>query len=160
MNFSSHKNHVADLIEIALTKNKQDLVARFKIILNKCSGLFKSEDFNFWLKQIGSMPCDEIPITKFGLQEASLSLKDLRDLNRHSFKSRVLFICEQLFTYSNQDDLCSLQTAYHYYFYFPEQRIFKESEMGDCDLAVEKFSRDQIRIAKMSELEVDQVEYI
>ena len=60
-------------------------------------------------------------MTKFGLQEAIYSLAHLHDLDRHSFKSIVLAICEQLFTYSNEDDLCAWQFAYYYYFCLPKK---------------------------------------
>lgn len=106
MNFSTHKNNIADLIEIALTKEKKDLIARFKIILGQGNSLFQTEDFTFWLQQLSSIDNREIPITKFGLDEAFRSLTSLRDRDRHSFKSSVLHICQQLFTYSHPDDLC------------------------------------------------------
>lgn len=159
MNFSTHKNQIADLIEIALRQNKPDLIAKFRIILNQANTLFKTEDFNFWLQQIGSIPCEEIPLTKFGLQEASYSVANLRNLDRHNFKSRILNICEQLFTYSNEDELCPWQSVYHYYFYLPEQKVFRESKLGTCDL-LQSISPSQVRIAKISELGIDPTEYI
>jgi hypothetical protein len=64
------------------------------------------------------------------------------------------------FTYSNNDDLCPFQTEYHYYFYLPEQKVFKKSGMGDSDLQHENILIADIRIAKISELLADQSEYI
>ncbi len=37
MNFSTHKNNIADLIEIALSKEKKDLIAKFPVILDRCN---------------------------------------------------------------------------------------------------------------------------
>jgi len=116
MNLNSHKSYIADLVEIALTKDKNDLIERFKIIINLCSSLFGKEQFVFWLRQLGQIYYDEIPITKFGLREALLSASRLRNLDRHSFKSSILSICERLFTYSNADQLCPQQTAFHYWY--------------------------------------------
>lgn len=160
MNFSSHKHHLADLIELALTKEKKDLIAKFKLILGQCNSLFDSERFIFWLRQIDSIAIDEIPITKHGLLEASRSVSDLRNRDRQGFQNSVLDICEQLFTYSDIVDLCPMQTKYHYYFYIPEQTVFKESEIGDCNLLYKIASPTQIRIAKISELNRDRSEFI
>ena len=160
MNFSTHKNQIADLIEIALTKDKIESIARFEIILGKCKSLFKTEEFDFWLCQLGLIEPNEIPMTKFGLEEASRSLSSLRNLNRNSFKSSVLDICERIFTYSNAEELCPFQTAYHYYFSLSDNRVFKESEMGHLDANDRDVSLSQVRIAKIGELNVDKSEYI
>ena len=160
MKFSSHQAQIADLIAIALTKNKVELINKFKNILGKCDRLFESPQFVFWLRQLGSISPSEIPITKYGLQESFRSLYFLQNANRHSFKSRVLGICEKLFTYSQIDDLCPLQTNYHYYVYLPSQKVFKESEMGDCNLKADNISIAEIRIAKISELSAHPEEYI
>jgi hypothetical protein len=74
MNFNTHKQQIIDAIEIALTKEKAEIVARFKIILGKCNTLFKTTDYTFWLKQLNSISYDEIPITKHGLENTKRSL--------------------------------------------------------------------------------------
>lgn len=160
MNFNTHKQQVIDLIEIALTKDKEDLIERFKIILNKSSSLLKSSKFDFWLVQLGSIPSNEIPITKLGLYEALHSVSNLQNLDRNSFESGILSICEELFTYSNDEDFCPLQTKYSYYFYLPANKVFKESRMGDCNLEEQKISFSDVRIAKISEIKAEKSEYL
>ena len=83
------------------------------------------------------------------------SLKFLSNCDRHSFNSKILDICEQLFTYSDSENLCPFQTEYHYYVHIPSNRVFKESEMGDSDLEHENISSSDIRIAKVSELKIN-----
>ena len=160
MNFGTHKQQIVDSIEIALTKEKTDLIERFKIILNKCSSLLKSKRFDFWLQQLDIIPSDKIPLTKFGLDNARCSVAFLRDSDRHDLESGIVSICEQLFTYSNKNDLCPLQCEYHYYFYLTENKIFKQSEMGYSDLDKKKVSISEIRIATIGEIQADSSEYI
>jgi len=160
MNFSTHKQQIVDSIEIALTKDKIDLIERFKLVLNQCRSLFKSTKFDFWLRQLGTIPHNEIPLTKFGLENAHRSAKHLPDCDRNSFENRVESICEQLFTYSHRDDLCLLQCEYHYYFYLREHKTFKESGMGYSDLDQERVSSSEIRIARISEIEANSSEYL
>ena len=160
MDFGTHKQQIVDLIEIALIKDKANLIERFKLILNRASSLLKSIKFDFWLQQLGTIPQNEIPITKFGLDNARRSATFLRDSDRHSLESGIAKICEQLFTYSNEDDLCPLQCKYHYYVYIPKNRSFRESGMGYSDLDVEQVSISEIRIATISEIEADSSEYI
>ncbi|MEM7595822.1 MAG: hypothetical protein AAF383_30700, partial [Cyanobacteria bacterium P01_A01_bin.83] len=81
MNFSTHKQQIVDAIEIALTKDRADLVARFKPILGQCNTLLKTDAYTFWLKQLSSIPVDEIPITKYGLENSWRSLSYLRQAN-------------------------------------------------------------------------------
>ena len=161
MNFRTHKQQIIDSIEIALTKrNRVDIIERFKIILSKCKSLLKSDRFDFWLYQLGSIPDREIPLTKFGLEEASRLLPSLITLDRNKFGNSILDICENLFTYYNAEELCPFQTEYHYYFYLPKQKIFKESKMGHTNLEEQNVNSSEIRIAKISEIEVDRSEYI
>ena len=120
----------------------------------------KSQRFDFWLQQLGSIPYHQIPITKFGLDNARRSITFLPDCPRNSFESRIANICEQLFTYSHKDDLCPFQCEYHHYFYLPEHKIFKESGMGHSDLDKKNVLISEIRIAKISELQADSSEYI
>ena len=78
MNFSTHKNQIADLVELALGKEKKDLIARFKIILGQCNSLFESDRFTFWLEQLGSISVAEVPITKLGVSESLRLISYLR----------------------------------------------------------------------------------
>ena len=160
MNFATHKQQIIDSIKIALSKDKKELIERFKIILNKSSSLLKSRRFDFWLQQLGTIPSDEIPITKFGLNNACRSIEFLQNSSRNSLESGVLNICEQLFTYSNGDDLCPFQCEYHYYIYLPEHRLFKESGMGHSDLDRKQISISEMRIAKISELQANSSEFM
>lgn len=50
-------------------------------------------------------------------------------------------------------------TEYHYYFYLPEQKVFKESAMGYTTLEYSQVSIADIRIAKISEIQADSSEY-
>jgi hypothetical protein len=160
MNFNTHKQQIVDAIEVALSKDKIEMIERFKYILGKCNSLFKTNNYTFWLKQLNSIPRAEIPMTKYGLENSLRSLSYLRKSDRNNLKSAILHICEMLFTYSNSEDLCPFQTEYHYYFYLPEQKVFKESEMGYSDLQQKNILLVDIRIAKISELAVGRSEFI
>lgn len=152
MNFNSHKQKLIDSIEIALGKSKGEIIQGFKPILSSAKGLFNSSQYDFWLVQLGTIPIDEIPMTYYGLESAQRSLGRLENYNRNELESAISYICEVLFTYSNEEDMCELQSDYHYYYYIPEKRVFKESTLGMTDLNVQNVNSDDIRIAKVSEL--------
>ena len=143
-----------------MTQNKVDLIEKFKIILGKCKSIFKSNCYDFWLAQLGSIPYIEIPITKFGLSEATRLTLSLSDSNQHSCKDGILDICENLFTYSHSEDTCPFQTQYHYYFLISDSKVFKESKMGITNLKKDNIYTSNIRIATISEIKADSSEYI
>lgn len=53
MKFTSHQNNLIEKIENALSKRKADLVNDFKPTLSQAKSLYKTDDFDFWLKTLG-----------------------------------------------------------------------------------------------------------
>jgi len=66
MKFSSYQNKLVERIGLALRKNKAGLITDFDSILSEAESLFKTDEFKFWLSQIGEYPGNEIPTTNPG----------------------------------------------------------------------------------------------
>ncbi len=153
MHFSTHQNNLIEQIHIALGKNKSGLIQDFKLILNKGCTLYQTKSFDFWIRTLDEIVCEEIPITIYGYKEALGAAEYLHDLNRNQIQGMICCICESLFTYSNENDLCELFGIFHSYYSLVEKCVFKESEMG-CVQGIEYMSPHSFRIAKISELSV------
>jgi hypothetical protein len=160
MNFITHKQRLIDSIKIILVKPKADIIQGIKPILTNAKNLFKSKQYDFWLKQLGTIPIEEIPITHYGLDAAKRSLKNTDNLTRNSLDSTIIYICEKLFSYCSEEDMCAMQSDYHYYYYIPESRVFKVSTLGMSDLNIPNVRMDEIRIAKISELNINREELL
>ena len=159
MKFNSHKVKLIESLQIALSKDKEEIIGDFKQILWNSNNLFKTDKFDFWLKQIGAIKTDEIPMTKYGLSEVRRR-NVTGDIDRTGLINLIENTCEKLFTYSNEDDCCSMQSDYYYYFHIPTNKVFKESELGASDLDAEVSNRNEIRIAKVSELKISFLELV
>ncbi len=157
MNFSSHQNRLIENIELALKKSKNSMVNDFKPILSQAKSLYKTTDFDFWLKTIGEVESDELPITKYGHNEAVGVCQYLRKEDKNRVKNSILYICESLFTYSHEDENCELAGIYHFYYSCTERHIFKESEMGML-AGIEAVEPNSFRIAYTSELNIQKSE--
>jgi hypothetical protein len=152
MNFSTHKNKIIESIETALSKRKTGIVDDFKHILVKSSSLFKTNEFDFWLQQIGQIDLEEIPITHDGLNEAKRTLSSLKNSDRHQLCISIKNICEMLFSYCDEDNSCEMQGYFYYYFHIPSNRVFRESGFGVIEPKIEIGDYSEVRIAKVSEL--------
>lgn len=159
MNFSTHKNRLIEQIGMALLKKREELISDFLEILKKSGELLKTDIFIFWSQQLTTTEPREIPITRFGLDEAKSRLPDLPQYDRNNLKEEIDSICERLFTYSNEEEQCSFQTTFHYYFHIPSQTVFKESELGVMEPKLKIENRSEIRIAKVSEVNGNREEF-
>ena len=157
MNFSSHQKNLIERVELALRKDKKSLINDFKPILNQAKTLYKTSEFDFWLKTIGETDLDELPVTVYGHNEAVGSSKYIRGEDKNRVKGSLLYICEALFTYSHEDENCELAGIYHFYYSNDEQCIFKESEMGMFE-GIKAIEPNSFRIAYVSELNVKKTE--
>ncbi len=160
MNFSTHIKNLVKVIEHALELNKSEMIDEFRTILKTANSLLKTDRFDFWLKQIDETNISEIPMTKFGLSEAKSHLPFDRKCSRTNLEGAIDFICESLFTYCNDDDMCSFQGDYHYYVHLPTGKVYKESVLGSCTLDETITSSSDIRIAKVSELDISPQELV
>lgn len=154
MNFSSHQNNLIDKIELALGKDKESLINDFKPILSTAKSLYKTSEFDFWLKTIGEVALNELPVTIYGHKEAIGVCEYLRNKDKNRVKASIVYICESLFTYSHEDENCELSGIYHFYYSNAEQCVFKESEMGML-AGIEVVEPNSFRIANVSELSVN-----
>lgn len=157
MNFSSHQNSLIEKIELALSKSKKAMINDFKPILNQAKSLYKTTEFDFWLKTIGETESGELPVTNYGHGEALGSCKYLRKEDKNRVKSSILYICEALFTYSHEDESCELAGIYHFYYSLTDCCIFKESEMGMLE-GIGSVQPDSFRIAYVSQLDIQESE--
>jgi len=130
MNFSSHQKQLIQKIEEALEKPKKSLVSDFVFILDKARNLYKTNTYDFWLDMIKEADLHELPITIYGHSEAVREVESLTGSNMHSVKSGIDDICENLFTYSNCEDFCEMQSQFHFYFSVTHNTIYKVSELG------------------------------
>lgn len=161
MNFSTHKNKLIKSIKNALVNDKVQIIYGFKEILKNANDLLKTNKFDFWIAQIDQIQPEEIPVTRYGLNESMRLWSESQDIDRNSLKNLIEYTCENLFTYCDENDLCPLQSEYHYYFHNTKGIVFKESELGMTDLPNnEKVDPSDIRIAKVSELTIDRAKLL
>ncbi len=156
MDFRTHKTKIIESVETALSKGKEGIVGDFKHILGKANSLFKTNDFDFWLQQIDQIDLKELPITHYGISEAKRDLSSLKDCDRHQLCSSIQSICELIFTFCDEDDQCEMQGDFHYYFHKSSSTVFKESVFGVIEPKIEIEDQSEIRIAKVSELLVEE----
>ena len=154
MNFNTHleKNKLA--IINALSSEKSILISEFITILKNVSSLLGTNNFNFWIDELQSTDYSEIPITKHAVVDAQKSWNEY-DSNRTTFGNTLLDTCEKLFTYWQEDDLCSTQGQFHYYKDKNTNLVFKESVFGCIeyvDKAMNKSTDTQFGIALISGL--------
>ncbi len=159
MNFSSHQKKLVELIEIALKKGKIELISDFKPILNDASKLFKTDKFQFWLQQIRQHQVEEIPMTNYGLDLAKQQVRNLVLADRNSIQTDITYICECVFTYFNDNDMCFMQGDFHYYVNIESGVLFKESNMGVVEPSEANPENGNYRIALKSELKVNENEF-
>lgn len=160
MNFSTYKKELITSIKNALNKSKHEMIGDFRLILGKSNSLFKTIKFDFWLKQIGEIAENEIPMTHYGLNEAKRTLDFASSADRNSLENMVDDICENLFSYCHVDDMCCMQADNHSYFHIPTGAVFKESTLGSSTLKADISSKDEIRIAMISELNLISTELV
>jgi hypothetical protein len=160
MNFSTYKKELITSIENALNKSKHEMIRDFRLILGKSNSLFKTTKFDFWLKQIGEIAENEIPMTHYGLNEAKRTLDFALSADRNSLENMVNDICESLFSYCHEDDMCCMQADNHSYYHVPTGVVFKESTLGSSTLEADVSSKNDIRIAMVSELRMISTELV
>jgi len=158
MNFSTYQNKLFEAIEIALNKDKKNMIGDFIRILANAETLFKTGNLEFWISQLGSHSWNDIPITKFGLKMAKSDLESLRESDRNSFPVAVNDMCLYLFTYCNESDFGPEQYDYHYYFSINEDVVYKDCGTAIIPRIVRPVS-GEYRIALRSELSKDENEF-
>jgi hypothetical protein len=152
----------ANSIYNALSGDRDHLIACFLTFLPEWIKELDCVPLHFWLSQLRTIDANELPITLYGVAQAKRELGAVRvaswrlarGLGTAAELGAALWnICELVFTYSRDDDLCEMQGQYHYYFFIPEAIVYKESDLGSCDLTYEVTSfHDQVRVATVSDL--------
>ena len=147
MKFRTHIRNLHGDVAAALNCGTRDeVIARFRGILSRAKSLFKTDHLDFWIEQLDRVEPREIAMTRYGLKEARdyWLRREGRDLG---------YVCEYLFTFCEEDDFCDLQSQYHYYYFIPESRVFRESQLGCTDLGAAVNDPRHVRVAKVSELD-------
>ena len=155
MNFNTYleKNKLA--IINALSSEKSILINEFILILKNVSSLLKTDNFSFWIDELQSTDDSEIPMIKHAIIDAQKSWNEY-DPSRTTFGNTLLDTCEKLFTYWQEDDLCSMQGQFYYYKDKNANLVFKESVFGCIeyvDKAMNKSTDTQFGIALISDLD-------
>ncbi|MDG9671666.1 hypothetical protein ONV78_28275 [Hahella sp. CR1] len=159
MNFGAHVAGLIKDVNSALEKDKEALVDDFVALLARAKSLFKTDLFDFWLSQLAETPCSELPITHYGVANARRMLSYFDKRKRDTVAWLIADICENLFTYSNNDDACRMQSDFHYYFNVSAGAVFKESKLGEVQGCAPE-SRADRRIARVSDLSIPPQELI
>ena len=154
MNFSSHQRELISSVGNALVHDKRELCAGFINILQKAESLYQTKDYEFWIQQIQETPVEELPVTIYGHQKACHTVENFKKENRHRVQAGIVSISEDLFTYSNKDDICPAQSDYHFYYDQKNETVYKESELGFLE-GVEYGAEICRRIARVSELHMN-----
>lgn len=156
MHFNTHQMKLIESIEITLSKSKNEIIGDFIEILQRANDIFKTDDFNFWLIQLEQTTNKEIPMTHYGISEAKRAILSMRSLNRVQLRFTINDICEMLFTYCDEDDMCDMQGNFYYYIDISSGIVFKESQFGTVVPKIAICSKSEIRIAKVSELIIEE----
>ena len=154
MNFNTHLERKKLAIINALSSEKPILIDEFIIILKNLSSLLKTDSFSFWIDELQNIDHSEIPITNHAVVDAQKSWKEY-DSSRTTFGNILLDTCEKLFTYWQEDDLCSMQGQFYYYKDKNTNLVFKESGFGCLeylDSAINIYAKPQFGIALISDL--------
>lgn len=154
MNFNTHLERNKLAVISALNSNKSILIGEFIIILKNSASLLKIDNFSFWIDELQNIDRSEIPMTKYAVIEARKSWNEYKS-SRTTFGNILLDTCEKLFTYSQEDDLCSTQGQFYYYKDKNTNLVFKESVFGCIeyvDRAMNKSTDTQFGIALISDL--------
>lgn len=160
MKFNSHKNKLIENIGIALKKDKEGIINDFKFILSDATNLLKTEQYAFWISQIGKFPIEEIPMTKYGYESACSTYRGMGEIDRNILADTLTSLCESLFTYSHEDEVCEMQSDFHFYYDLTHDVVFKESELGVIEPADITIVKDQYRIAFKSEIGAEDNEFL
>ena len=151
MNFNSHQIQLMSDITDALQENKPELVEKFKFILPSASKLYKTKAYDGWIQTIRDTPLEQLPITKYGHRNAIYWFSSITKPERKTIQRAISKTCESLFAYCNENEMCNLQSDYHFYFCCETGTIFKESDLGMVE-GVEFCGKGKRRIAYVSEL--------
>ena len=129
MNFDIHLERSKQAIIHALTSDKSKLIDEFITILKAVSSLLRTDSFDFWIKILQNTDYSEIPLTKYGIDDAFEAWQQYNP-NRTTFEGKLLSTCEKLFTYWQADDLDNMQGQFYYYKDKTTNLIFKQSVFG------------------------------
>ena len=154
MNFNTHLERNKLAIINALSSEKPILIDEFIIILKNLSSLLKTDIFSFWIDELQNIDYSEIPMTNHAVVGARQSWKEYC-ASRTTFVNILLDTCEKLFTYWQEDDLCSMQGQFYYYKDKNTNLVFKESGFGCLeylDSAINIYAKPQFGIALISDL--------
>ena len=154
MNFNTHLERNKLAVINALSSDKSVLIGEFITILKNSASLLKIDNFSFWIDELQNIDHSEIPMTKHAVVDAQKSWSEYSS-SRTTFGNILLDTCEKLFTYSQEDDLCSTQGQFHYYKDKNTNLVFKQSVFGYIeyvDSAMNKITDTQCGIALVSDL--------
>lgn len=165
MNLSSHIKKQREDLRESLKGNKAEIISKLLVCVQNAHSLLGDQDFQFWQEQMQKIEASEIPMTSYGLgmakndlNRAAESQSDTRSVLGHE----ILGTCEAVIAYSNEDDVCYMQSDFRYFFDEAANSIVKGSELGVCvDLnGADVLSEHYDRIAKISELNIDKNELV
>lgn len=154
MNFNTHLERNKLAVIRALSREKSVLINEFIIVLKNVSSLLKTDSFSFWIDELQSTDYSEISMTKHAVIDVQKSWNEY-DSSRTTFASMLLDTCEKLFTYWQEDDLCSTQGQFYYYKDKNTNLVFKESVFGCIqylDRTMNRNADTQFSIALVSDL--------
>src|SRR6188472_3619929 len=129
MHFSTHTNNLIRSVRESLQGDRQSIVNGMGYALLRAADLFRTDEFNFWLKQLETIDAVDLPMTRYGLREAQATM-DKCSATRATVRSDLGYVSELLFTYCDGDDLDFAQFDNHYYYHKPSKTVFKMSGLG------------------------------
>ena len=154
MNFNTHLERNKLAVISTLSSDKSILIGEFIIILKNSASLLKIDNFSFWINELQNIDHSEIPMTKHAVVDARKLWSEYSS-SRTTFGNILLDTCEKLFTYWQEDDLCSTQGQFYYYKDKNTNLVFKQSVFGYIeyfDRAVDIGAEPQFGIALVSDL--------
>ena len=87
----------------------------------------------------------------YGHSNAKRLLSHFPKADKNTAQRTISNICECLFTYSSKEEMCIMQSDFHFYYCHETNSIYKQSELGVVE-GIESCGEGKHRIAFVSEL--------
>lgn len=137
-----------------MSLGKDEMLAELRDCLIQSRSLLKTAEFDFYIDQFEVLEIKDFATTKYGVELVRNSLAR-KDLNLNDSRRGLIFEISMasinLLTYTS-DDICSMQTEFHWYFCKDGNFAYKQSEMGVIVSPNGKEINGTSRVAKASEL--------
>ena len=158
MNFSNYVKRIRRNLRSCLVGDKQEILTGLRQCLLEARSLLKTDDLDFWISQFDQQEMSEFATTRFGLEETRWCLREdveTTENSRSVLLKELQASSENILTFTSDNDLCSMQSQYHWYYSKSDGFVYKESELGELVLPAGKSITGEVRVAGSAELDAN-----